>query len=215
MFDDEEDAACKYDEHAADAGKPMNFPQEEGQEQAKKQRSKQEMEKLSQAAAVGEEGHTSEYVGVSWNRQKKKWRVEIRIQGKKKHLGYFDDEEEAAREFDEQAVRLNFGATTAPRKSAPPFVNRRQPALLPLDFARCCFRDCWPLSPGGDAAETCGNTAPLKIKYVKHTPCHITGLFCPFARPVAPPLSSASAASAPSQRWPASGSCPGIRHAAS
>ena len=36
-FDDEKEAACKYDEQAALLNKPVNFPQHEGQEQAMKQ----------------------------------------------------------------------------------------------------------------------------------------------------------------------------------
>ena len=39
-FDDEKEAACKYDEQAALLNKPVNFPQHEGQEQAAKQASK-------------------------------------------------------------------------------------------------------------------------------------------------------------------------------
>ena len=37
-FNDEKEAACKYDEQAALLNKPVNFPQHEGQEQAVKQR---------------------------------------------------------------------------------------------------------------------------------------------------------------------------------
>ena len=48
----------------------------------------------------------SKYVGVSWNKQKKKWQAEIRIDGKNKGLGYYHDEKEAARMYDEQAVLL-------------------------------------------------------------------------------------------------------------
>ena len=39
-FDDEKEAACKYDEQAALLNKPVNFPQHEGQEQAAKMRKK-------------------------------------------------------------------------------------------------------------------------------------------------------------------------------
>ena len=34
----------------------------------------------------------SKFVGVSWNKQIKKWQVKIRIDGNIKHMGYFDDE---------------------------------------------------------------------------------------------------------------------------
>jgi hypothetical protein len=36
---------------------------------------------------------SSKYKGVSWDRNK--WKAQIRINGKTKHLGYFDNEEEA------------------------------------------------------------------------------------------------------------------------
>ena len=49
----------------------------------------------------------SKFVGVTWNKQMKKWQAAIRIVGKKKHLGYFDDEKEAACKYDEQAALLN------------------------------------------------------------------------------------------------------------
>ena len=48
----------------------------------------------------------SKYVGVSWNKQTKKWKAEIRIDGKSKSLGRNHDEKEAARIYDEQAALL-------------------------------------------------------------------------------------------------------------
>ena len=38
---------------------------------------------------------SSKYIGVSWYKRDKKWRADIKIEGKKKHLGYFETEEEA------------------------------------------------------------------------------------------------------------------------
>jgi hypothetical protein len=38
---------------------------------------------------------SSKYKGVSWNKQRNKWKVSITIDGKSKHLGLFDNEEEA------------------------------------------------------------------------------------------------------------------------
>ena len=49
----------------------------------------------------------SKFVGVTWNKEMKKWKVQIRIDGNYKHLGYFDDEKEAACKYDEQAALLN------------------------------------------------------------------------------------------------------------
>ena len=38
---------------------------------------------------------SSKYVGVCWHKGAKKWNAQIQINGKKKHLGSFDNEEEA------------------------------------------------------------------------------------------------------------------------
>jgi hypothetical protein len=47
---------------------------------------------------------TSKYSGVRWDNQKKRWRAEIRICGKKRHLGRFLNEKDAAISY-EKAVR--------------------------------------------------------------------------------------------------------------
>lgn len=51
---------------------------------------------------------TSKYPGVYWNKEKKKWKAEIRLEGKKTHLGYFSIEKEAAKAY-EQALREHVG----------------------------------------------------------------------------------------------------------
>jgi hypothetical protein len=58
---------------------------------------------------------TSKFKGVRWQKRDKKWEARIRNNGKLKFLGYFDDEEEATRAYDEEArkifggfARLNF-----------------------------------------------------------------------------------------------------------
>lgn len=43
--------------------------------------------------------YSSQYKGVYWCKRGKKWKVAIRINGKKKHLGYFTDEEEASKAY--------------------------------------------------------------------------------------------------------------------
>ena len=45
-FEDEKEAACKYDEQAALNNKPVNFPQHEGQEQAVKEKQRKNRSKV-------------------------------------------------------------------------------------------------------------------------------------------------------------------------
>lgn len=40
--------------------------------------------------------NTSGYVGVSWSKQNKKWQAQIGINGKNKHLGFFDKASDAS-----------------------------------------------------------------------------------------------------------------------
>ena len=52
--------------------------------------------------------NTSGYKGVNWLKRNRKWRAEIKVNGKKKHLGCFDDLLAAAHAYD-QAARERFG----------------------------------------------------------------------------------------------------------
>ncbi len=50
----------------------------------------------------------SKYKGVTWNKMCNKWMVRIMIKGKRKLLGYYDDEIEAAKSYDNYCKSINF-----------------------------------------------------------------------------------------------------------
>ena len=116
-FDDEEAAARAYDEAAARLGRPLNFPAVNG----------------GASAVKGGRGGTSHFKGVSWNKSHSKWLARIRIDGKLTHLGYFDDEEAAARAYDDAGVRVgrpvNVPAGTARIRPAIPAVSSPHSSL--------------------------------------------------------------------------------------
>ena len=49
----------------------------------------------------------SGYKGVSWDKQKQKWRAQISIRGKRLHLGYFDNKGLAAYEYNLAAKKYH------------------------------------------------------------------------------------------------------------
>lgn len=55
--------------------------------------------------------HTSKYKGVSWSASSRKWRVQLGFSSKVHHLGFYVDEEEAARAYDRAVVALRGVAT--------------------------------------------------------------------------------------------------------
>ena len=46
------------------------------------------------------------YYGVSLHKTTNKWRAQIQIDGKRKHLGYFSDEKQAAAVFNKAAAEF-------------------------------------------------------------------------------------------------------------
>lgn len=51
--------------------------------------------------------NVSGYKGVSWNSQVQKWMVQIQYEGKKVHLGKFNNKEEAAQAWNEAAIKYH------------------------------------------------------------------------------------------------------------
>ena len=50
---------------------------------------------------------SSKYKGVSWHKGARKWMAQIQIDGKKKHLGFFDNEEDARDAYIERAREIH------------------------------------------------------------------------------------------------------------
>jgi hypothetical protein len=73
--------------------------------------------------------HSSKYKGVSLDKREKRWRADISYKCKRIHLGYFDNEEEAAKAYDEAAKELygeyavlNFSQTPTTGVGAKPLI---------------------------------------------------------------------------------------------
>ena len=74
---------------------------------------------------------TSEYLGVSWNKSRRKWQAQTRIRKVPHHLGFFDTEEQAARAVDRKRRQV-FGEVA--KANLPP--ESSEGALLGDSLAR-------------------------------------------------------------------------------
>lgn len=60
----------------------------------------------------------SGYYGVIWFEASKKWRAQIRIRSKVRHLGLFDTAEEAAKVYDIEAIKHGKSLLNGSKKDA-------------------------------------------------------------------------------------------------
>lgn len=58
---------------------------------------------LNEDKPITKKEPTSKYKGVRWVDSAQKWKVEIQVNGKKKHIGYYANEDEAARRYNRAA----------------------------------------------------------------------------------------------------------------
>ncbi len=54
---------------------------------------------------IKKENRKTQYNGIMWRRDRKKWRVRLTINGRQRTFGHYDDEIEAAKAYDEMAKK--------------------------------------------------------------------------------------------------------------
>ncbi len=77
-------------------------------------------ESQNRANAGLRSNNTSGFKGVSWSKDSKKWTTFVRIHGRGRHYGYFDDPRDAAIAYDVAATELfgDFARLNFPKESA-------------------------------------------------------------------------------------------------
>lgn len=103
-YDDEIEAALTYDDAARKLRGPLavvNFSEKESllhKRALKDTKSSRHSKKCPE--------RTSIYRGVCWNKCNKSWKACMKIAGKNTHIGYFDDEVDAAKAYDIKALQI-------------------------------------------------------------------------------------------------------------
>ena len=100
-FDDEEEASRAYFEAASKAGRKGPV-----KKQGRSKGDKTAGGVKQPRKEGGCDKQTSLYKGVGWIARAQRWSAYIFANGKKKYLGYFSEQEEAARKYDEAAAPL-------------------------------------------------------------------------------------------------------------
>ena len=138
LFIDEEEAAKSYDaaERSMHPGEAkLNFPVPgSGEEQAvpRNFRTREEV-----AAAKALPARKSSYRGVTWDAVRGKWKSSIKHSGGHKYIGRFDDEGEASRAYNDEAIRIHgdrakLGGPSAPPDNPPPKRKKAMAAPPPI-----------------------------------------------------------------------------------
>ena len=81
----------------------------------------------------GKGNSTSKYKGVRFDKSKNMWRAEITIDGKKRHVGYYDNEEDAAADYARAVFKYKGGNAAVKRhdESQQPLDLIQVPAIPP------------------------------------------------------------------------------------
>lgn len=64
-------------------------------------------------------GGTSKYIGVSWHSKRKKWRSAISVNNKEVHLGFFTNEKEASKYYQNAIKSINEGSEIKIKRRTP------------------------------------------------------------------------------------------------
>ena len=90
------------------AGNSKKRPKSEDKSSGSSSSSSNNKKKSSKQADPDEPKITSKHRGVCWYKRTKKWVVQTKVNGKRVHVGYFDDEEKAAQAYKEavQSIQI-------------------------------------------------------------------------------------------------------------